>query len=283
MTVMGKAFRGVWGVMNQSNLDAAVVAVMWQEMAAVALQAEMDWGKRLLLFLAVWVVYCFDRLNDVGMKTGSHVPSTRRHQFHSKYRFSLRLTGQFLGFIAFGLAFANLNSEAWIGAGFVIGWTLVHILLNQSRLISRSFPISKEWRVGFIFAAGILIQPWSLRDLENPHIFWVWICLGGVFASNCLWFSFWDGDIASERKKKISTLNWSAVVATLALTSIGLQLGMGWEPATVGFLLAFSGLLLLLIENRFSSASTLWKQHMADFILLAVPGIYLIIRTMIIE
>ncbi|MCD8535136.1 MAG: hypothetical protein LR011_10270 [Verrucomicrobia bacterium] len=226
--------------MNNLNLDAPIVAVLWQEAAAFALQSHLHWGHRILILLAVWTVYCTDRLLDVADYPTLPDHTAHRHQFHWKYQFRLRIICQAIGVITLGMAFANLNSEAWKSAAFVSGCTAIHFILSHyPNLIS--WPIlKKEIRVGWIFAAGCLIQPAALRQVENPHIAWIWMALGLTFTSNCLWVSYWQGDIPQKLKKSLILFSWTGIVCTSSLTAIGWQFHMGWRAAVAGFILIIS-------------------------------------------
>jgi len=271
MGPLGKIFMKFWGFMNSRNLDAPLVAVIWQELVSDVFVSEMTWGRRFLLFLAVWIVYCFDRHID------SESSQTARHRFHRKHPFKLRLFLQLLSFMGVGLAFAHLNTEAWIGFLFIGGWAIIHLFLAHNKVFQDAFPLPKEWRVGFIFAAGTILQPWSLRQSDYPHVFWVWLLLGFIFTANCLWFSYWDGDLPNQSRNKLFITNWAAVVLTWSLSSIGWQLGMDKQVTIVAGLLSLSGLVLLSIEWRWKSLKPESKQALGDLSLIVFPLIFLVV------
>ncbi len=261
----------LWSHLNILDLDAPLVAMVWQEAAAFSMGAQLNWMHRILVFLAVWVVYCTDRLRDVGDARRPAAAGTRRHQFHWKHRFPLRLACQAVGAVAVLLALATLNSPGWTGACFVFGLTALHFLTAHNPGLQKAFPIRKEIQVGFIFAAGTLVQPWSLRQTDNPHVFWVWLCLGLVFSANCLWVSYWEGDMAKGARRGIFIFTWVGTVTTLSMTAIGWQLDMGWKASVSGIVLALSSVLMLLIDGPFRKRQRTWKQSMADAVLFVCP------------
>ncbi|HBN77085.1 MAG TPA: hypothetical protein DD473_14960, partial [Planctomycetaceae bacterium] len=51
-------------LVNGLSLDAPLVSIAWQEIAARQLHVPLQSSERLLLFLATWLVYAGDRLLD---------------------------------------------------------------------------------------------------------------------------------------------------------------------------------------------------------------------------
>lgn len=268
----------LWTWVNTLNLDAPIVAVLWQEAAAFALQTHLHWGHRILILLAVWTVYCTDRLMDVADYHTVPDHAAHRHRFHWKFQFRLRLICQFVGLVTVGMAFANLNSEGWKSAAFVTGCTAIHFLLSlYPNLIS--WPIlRKEIRVGWIFAAGCLIQPAAWRQVDHPHLAWIWIALGLTFTSNCLWVSYWQGDIPPKLKKSLIIFSWTGIVSIASLTAIGWQLHIAWNAVIAGFILILSSSAIPLIESHFHKMNRSLKQFSADMALVVFPLIIPLIQ-----
>lgn len=270
-----------WERLNILNLDAALVAVAWQEVAAYALGAPMSWTNRWLIFFSVWIVYCCDRLLDIRNIKSLPSKAASRHRFHWKYQFSLRLLCQFLTLVAVGLALACLNSLAWKLAGFVFGLAAIHFLVTHNPVLRDAIPVIKEIRVGVIFAAGTLIQPWSMRQFDNPHGFWVWTCLALICSANCLWVSYWENADSSPKPRFLILFTWVGVVFTVSLVAIGWQLEMRWQASISGLALALSGILMLLIDPGLRAQaprSRIAKQSLADLTLLIIPMAVLLVR-----
>lgn len=277
MAGIGKALNKIWGKLNQLNLDAPTIAIAWQEVAASVFDSQLHWGHRSLLFLSVWVVYCFDRLIDVRDIPMSESPKTKRHQFHHHYSFSLRLLCQFVSVICVGMAFANLNSQAWLGALMIMGMTVLHLIISHNELLDESIAIKKELRVGLIFGAGTILQPWSLRDMEAPHFLYVWLVIGFLAAVNCLWVSYWDNDISPNRKGALYKFNIFSVLVSLIVTILALAYGEATAAFAAALAAAISSLALFLLEFRFGKHSKEWKQSMADIVLLIIPICFIFI------
>ena len=277
MSGIGKKLNKIWEKINQFNLDAPSVAIAWQEVAGSVFNSEIQTGHRLLLFLSVWVVYCFDRLIDVRNIPRTEIPKTKRHQFHQRYAFSLRLVCQLAGAISIGLAFANLNTQAWLGALMIMGLTVLHLIISHNELLDDSFPLKKELRVGLIFGAGTILQPWSLRDVETPHFFYVWLVLGFLAAANCFWVSYWDNDISAQKKGGLKKLNLFSTGVSIVTSVLALAFNQGIIAFAAGLTAAFSNVGLLLLESKLGNKSKVWKQSMADILLLVIPCFFLMV------
>ena len=243
----------VWLWPNVLNLDAPVVAVVWQEMFARVVGAPLAPAHRWLLFLAVWQVYFVDRWLDSRRDPGIQ---TERHRFHG------RIGAVGWGFesvvfvISIALAVGCLNRDGWIGAAILlllsgVCFSITHIGKSRWYLV-----IPKEFWIGSIFACGCALQPWTLV-VERPEWSSVWIVLFAVLCFlNCAAITLWESQ-RSDRENPRSLLNrWPGFVGFVpvwcgALGLIAFRLGglhpveASWFAVSLAIILGALGLLVL--------------------------------------
>ncbi len=237
-----------WLWPNVLNLDAPVVAVVWQEAFARFAGVELAAPHRWLLFLAVWQVYFADRCLDA--RIGAH-EATERHRFHRNIGPVGWAVMAVVCVAGLALAFRCLTREGWIGAGVLLSATGCWFAAAHIDGARRGW-IPKELGVGSIFAAGCALQPWALAGSAGAPL---WAAAGlftVVCVQNCASITVWEA-LPSDRKDPRSFLNrrpfWSRHVGRISLalavaTAAAAWLGAMPELRGVGSAAAASLLIL---------------------------------------
>ncbi len=248
-----------WLWPNVFNLDAPLVAVVWQELLAQEVCVDLSWRHRWLLFLAVWMVYFVDRCLDARIGRLEDTDRHRRHREISGLGWTIQGGVCAVGLI---LAFQSLNREGWLAAGVVglatgIWFALTH--LNGSG----AWWLPKEAGVGVVFAARVALQPWALTTLPGVELLVGGGVLAAVCVQNCASITVWES-LPADRGNRRSLLNrwpgWSrhvsrvslglaALVATLAMLPLS-DRWRGLEICATGSLLALWALGTGRPENR---------------------------------
>ncbi len=84
----------LWLYPNLLSLDAPLVAVLWLWVFARVWRADyLPAPAYIVLWLAVWAVYIFDRLFDASLRSGSPEMLEERHRFHLFHKGKFRICG----------------------------------------------------------------------------------------------------------------------------------------------------------------------------------------------
>ncbi len=84
----------LWLYPNLLSLDAPLVAVLWLWVFAQVWRADyLPAPAYIVLWLAVWAVYIFDRLFDASLRSGSPEMLEERHRFHLLHKGKFRICG----------------------------------------------------------------------------------------------------------------------------------------------------------------------------------------------
>lgn len=84
----------LWLYPNLLSLDAPLVAVLWLWVFASMWRADyLPAPAYIVLWLAVWSVYIFDRLFDASLRSGSPELLEERHRFHLEHKGKFRICG----------------------------------------------------------------------------------------------------------------------------------------------------------------------------------------------
>lgn len=70
-----------WLWLNLLGLDAPIVALVWQDLAAHTFGNPLRASARIVLGFTVWAVYLADRLLDI--RAAGAAPNTARHNFYT--------------------------------------------------------------------------------------------------------------------------------------------------------------------------------------------------------
>lgn len=177
-----------WLWPNLLSLDAPAVAVVWQELWAQCLAADLTWTHRALLALAIWLAYCGDRLLDARRLSGP--VDSPRHEFARRHWFVLKnawLVG-FVGVVVLGLQLTL--REIFLGAALI---TVVggYFVLHHWRQTRARAGAAKEVMAGLVFGVGavfiVVIQIRFSVAVALALAGWVCLC-----ATNCLAIACWD-------------------------------------------------------------------------------------------
>lgn len=235
----------VWLWPNLLGLDAPIVAVVWQDLAARSFGTPLHLASRLVLGLTVWAVYLTDRLLDVRQKP---MPNTARHAFTRCHRQELTalLSAVLIldGFVAIVELRRAVFVDGLVVAGCVAGYLSTFPL--------RASGWEKQILAAILFSTGVLLVPvtWlGPLHLLAPATLFAALCL-----SNLVLIELWEGDRARR-------LLWLAP-AGVALAAIVRPAG-AWQGAV-----ALSGVLLAAVAMCGPRLTISAKRVLADAALL---------------
>ena len=159
-----KYFSGFLLLLNSLSLDAAVVAISWQDIVASELEVNLCWHEILILFLVTWLAYAGDHLLD-SMQQIDQKSELPRHLFVTQNRQLLGLLWGFLFLVTTLLALLYVDqSKLLIGLGLGVGVAVYFVVCFLFPQIARII-IPRELIVSGVFVAATLFFP--LAHLEN--------------------------------------------------------------------------------------------------------------------
>lgn len=156
-----------------TSLDAPTVAVVWSLGFAWAARIELPLWLLVVLALAAWSLYIFDRLLDarrcVGMDTNARLARASakllrpRHYFHWKYRHIFAPVAVVAAGVALGLVWRSMPAAARarnsvLAAAAMAYFTSVH---SPWRVSSRRLRLPKELLVGILFTLACSMPVWT--------------------------------------------------------------------------------------------------------------------------
>jgi hypothetical protein len=235
-----------WLWLNLLSLDAPVVALVWQDLAARSFGTPLRPAARVVLGLTVWAVYLADRLLDV--RATVPLPNTARHHF---YRRHPRVMSALLAAVLVAdacVAILKLRRAVFLdGVGVA-----VCVAAYLSIFPLRPSCWEKQVFAAMLFSIGVLLVsftwlgPWRL--LLPAALFGV-LCL-----CNLVLIEYWEGG----RKGRFIWLA-PAVVAGLAM----LPPAGRWQHAVT-----LSGVLLAAVAIAGPRLTVAAKRVLADAALL---------------
>jgi hypothetical protein len=158
----------LWLWPNLLSLDAPLLAVLWQEMFARSLHANITIPARVILALTVWMIYAADRILD----SRQGACETARHAFHQKYwrRYGMLLKPCVIGLVLGTAVYAGLYLEpGTLMSGIVLAAAVaLYLALVHGRTRWRH---RKECAVASVFAAGTALAPLSIAQVKWPDIY----------------------------------------------------------------------------------------------------------------
>ena len=189
----------LWLLPNLLSLDAPLVAVAWLYLFARTWRVDyLPAVAYVVLGLAVWSVYIFDRLLDAGLRgTGSDLLQAR-HWFHLQHKRAFYVTGTVAALTALVLALVAMPIEVLRYA--VIGFLLTLIFFAMalfSNHHSRETAYAKNALAGLVFAYGTAVavhvyRPmYGLGDLMKSREM---ICFGMLCMLNITAIDVWEKD-----------------------------------------------------------------------------------------
>lgn len=237
-----KVTRRFWLWPNLTNLDAPIIAVIWQRFVADSLQVALPWIASVELFLCVWIIYTSDRLLDVYRKPGTH--NTARHQFHMRHRGALTALLIAAVIVTALIGWKELIPATLLGGLLLAGFVGCYLLFTHplgNYLPAQGF---KEASVGILFSAGSLLTVWTHYSGPPRVLFLCGLLLAGVCALNCYLIEAWERrpQLAGKRL----SLLCSALLGLIVLVSLTV-LTTSPDAHSVIAALGISTLLLLLL------------------------------------
>lgn len=178
-----------WLWPNVLNLDAPIVAVVWQEMFARVVGAQLGAEHRWLLFLAVWQIYLVDRWLDSRRDPEIR---TDRHRFHRRVGAAGWVVEAAALVSSLALAVRCLNADGWMGAAALLALSGICFAMTHLGKSSWHLVFPKELWVGVVFASGCALQPWALAA-DRPEWFPVGVVMFAALCFfNCAAITLWE-------------------------------------------------------------------------------------------
>lgn len=236
-----------WLWLNLLSLDAPIVALVWQDLAARSFGNPLRLAARAVLGLTVWAVYLADRLLDI--RAPGPAPNTARHRY---YRRHPRALGALLAAV---LALDAL--VAILELRRAIFWDGLAVAVCVAAYLS-VFPLNpsgweKQVFAALLFSAGVLLVSFAWLGpmrLLLPAALFAALCL-----CNLILIEYWE----SGGKRRAIWLAPAAVAGLAMLRSADL-----WQQA-----ITLSGILLAAIAISGPRLTVAAKRVLADAALLA--------------
>ena len=178
-----------WRLPNSLALDAALIAVCWQSLAAKSLGVKLAVTHGLLLATATWLGYMADRWLD-GLSIGKRA-CTERHLLAVQHRALLLFAWVLVLLASLFLALETLPADE-LSAGFVLaGLCAANAFLAQAD-DDGDFPVPKELRTALLFAGGILFfVSWKLEEV-SPAFLAIFATVTALCFLNCCFITRWE-------------------------------------------------------------------------------------------
>lgn len=244
------------------SMDAPVVALVWQELFARALGVSVGWAGRVVLGLAVWVIYAADRWFD-GRRIPEGMAVTPRHRFAVRFRWPIAVAMVCAAGLGLAVALTQLEG-AVVRLGLALGGGVAgYLALNQATPRGWGLRLPKELVAALLFGAGTLLLPMARAGSVG-----VWTAAaGGLYIGLCfinlVAVAAWDRDRdLAQGQASIATGTaavtralpagaWALAAAALGLGIAELVAGGGGGAAAVPLCEAASGAGLgLLLSER---------------------------------
>jgi hypothetical protein len=194
-----------WLWLNLLSLDAPVVALVWQDLAARSFGNPLRLAARVVLGLTVWAVYLADRLLDT--RAGGPIPNTARHHFSRRHARALTALLASVLLLDAGVALAELRHVVFFDGAVVAVCVAAYLAI---------FPMhrsgwEKQILAALLFSVGVLLVSFSWidpRHLLLPAALFAALCL-----CNLVLIEYWEG--GRERR-----LVWVAPAAVAGLAMV---------------------------------------------------------------
>ena len=178
-----------WRLPNSLALDAALIAVCWQSLAAKSLGAELAVTHGLLLAAATWLGYMADRWLD-GLSMGERA-CTDRHLLAVQHRPFLLFAWVLVLLASLCLALETLPVDE-LSAGFVLaGLCTANAFLAQAD-DDGGFPVPKELRNALLYTGGIFFfVSWRIEE-ASPAFLAIFVTVTALCFLNCCFIALWE-------------------------------------------------------------------------------------------
>lgn len=151
--------------MKHLSLEVVLGIVALAHLASRAMDVVLPIEWYIVVPLATWSLYTFDRIYDVRNK--SNQPDTARHSFHLRHRRTLILLASAIGLIAAGIAMVTFPIWYWAVAGGLGLLLLVHARMQGYH--STTVSIVKDVNVAVTFTAAAWVIPAIIRLQSGVH------------------------------------------------------------------------------------------------------------------
>jgi hypothetical protein len=236
----------VWLWLNLLSLDAPLVALLWQDLAARSFGTPLSLASRIVLGLTVWAVYLADRLLDI--RSAGPLPDTARHGFSRRHRRELSALLAALLMLDTYIAIADLRRSVFFYGMAVAACVAAYL----STFPLRASGWEKQVLAAVLFSTGVLLV--SATGLSLLHLLLPAALFAGLCLCNLVLIELWERD----RDRRLSWLAPAGVAGMAIVRPIG-----AWQHAV-----ALSGILLAAVAICGPRLTVAAKRVLADAALL---------------
>jgi hypothetical protein len=181
----GERLRGSWRWCCRLSLIEPLVAVAWHASFSHALDRRLPFGKALLIFNSLWLVYAADRLLDVHGLPNDTDPQTDRHRFASQSNKGLTYAWFAVCLATLFQASATLTLREWRGCLYLLFGTVVYLVALHWNDASRKWLSygGKEVAITVLFTAGCTLFLWS-NGRFSDELWLPTVLFGGLVLQN---------------------------------------------------------------------------------------------------
>jgi len=286
----------LWLYPNLLSLDAPLVAVLWLWVFGRIWRADyLPAPAYLVLGLAVWAIYIFDRLFDASLRSGSPDMLEERHHFHTRHKRAFVVCGIVAAVSALLLTLVALPIQIFsygiFGGLLVLMFFGLNIFSSQKK---GEVEYGKNVVAGFAFSYGtalgahvfvptlgnIGIRFLDLAITPEVMVFGV-LCIVNIIAIDVWEYSLQTSDIEERAKAELSI---TLPLASLGLASVIFALLAKCDEQSENVVRYFyisilvgSALLYILgrCRNRFSGAQL---RVLADVAVIVPVGVFAVLH-----
>jgi hypothetical protein len=222
----------LWEWPSALCLDAPVVALLWQNLAARAAGIELSWVERVLLGAAIWLIYVADHWLD-AQRLQPALPALARHRFVREHPRAFALVACVVLAAGVVLSLTALPGPVFCGGVILGAFCGAYLFLVQIPALGEWIAPGKEIFSSAIFSAGVFLVPVARLLVASGSAVPLWpLWVGaGIFALLC-WVNMLEIGLA---EREIDRLQQQVSAADLPVAG-----------AVTGLLLA-----LLVLEQIF--------------------------------
>ena len=259
-----------WLWPNILSLDAPIVAILWQLLAARCLGLALSPYEILLLGAAIWLIYAGDHVLDALRSSPCDKESPRRRFYRRNIRkFAITVLMAALAMAPLAhrlLAPAMFRAGLWLAAWVGLYFALIHLVPLDWR---GRWP--REFAVAIFFTVGTFLAIWiaaagKVGRIAAPATLFLLLCW-----VNCCAIEFWESARSDDAPAIHASTRWLAMHSSLVAIFIAL-LSVILEFASLlpaGFFVAalLSGAALYALTTLRSRVSTDFLRVAADLAL----------------
>ncbi|ODS54656.1 MAG: hypothetical protein ABS36_10830 [Acidobacteria bacterium SCN 69-37] len=211
------------------SLDAPVILLAWQALAAHATGVPLGWAPRVVLAVSVWLAYMADRWIEAWRLPASAV-ATPRHRFHQRWRWPIATVAAAAFVADIVTAVVALDADDVIAGLWLALAAGAYVVSHQWLHRHAPWRAPKELVIALLLAAGV----WLFVRAGTPAVLWPTL---GLFALLCLTntslISRWEIEI--DRRQGQSSLALGSGRARRWIT------GLPWVTALTAVVVAGTG------------------------------------------